>query len=130
MGLHQVAVTRTVDSLLADARAGLARLTPEQAFSAWQDGALLVDTRSLDQQQEQQGIVPGAEHHPLSVVLWRLDELPRETRVILICRHGYSSSFAAAHLQQMGFTEATDVEGGFEGWLAAGLPVAAVVSDR
>jgi rhodanese-related sulfurtransferase len=129
MGLHQ-AVTRTVDSLLADARAGLSRLTPEQAFAAWRAGAMLVDTRSLDQQHEQQGIIPGAVHHPLSVVLWRLDELPRETRVILICRHGYSSSFAAAQLQAMGFGEATDVEGGFEAWLAAGLPVADVVSDR
>jgi rhodanese-related sulfurtransferase len=129
MGLHH-AVTRTVDSLLADARAGLARLTPEQAFAACQTGAMLVDTRSLDQQNEQQGIIPGAVHHPLSVVLWRLDELPRETRVILICRHGYSSSLAAAQLQAMGFGEATDVEGGFEAWLAAGLPVADVVSDR
>jgi rhodanese-related sulfurtransferase len=129
MGLHQ-AVTKSVDSLLADARSGLTRVTPEQAFRAWQDGAMLVDTRSLDQQHEQQGTIPGAVHHPLSVVLWRLDELPRETRVILICRHGYSSSLAAAQLQAMGFVDATDVEGGFEAWAAAGLPVAAVVSDR
>ena len=131
MGLHQALVTRTVDSLLAEARAGLTRLTPEQAFDAWQGGALLVDTRSSDQQLEQHGVIPGSLHHPLSVVLWRLDELPRETRIVLICRHGYSSSLAAAQLQQMGFTEATDVEGGFEAWAAAGLPVAAVVvSDR
>ena len=39
---------RTIDSLLGEARSGLARLTPEQAFAAWQDGALLVDTRSDD----------------------------------------------------------------------------------
>jgi rhodanese-related sulfurtransferase len=130
MGLHQASVTKTVESLLADARAGLARLSPEQAFAAMQDGAMLVDTRSLDQQHEQQGIIPGAVHHPLSVVLWRIDELPRETRVILICRHGCSSSFAAAQLQAMGFAGATDVEGGFEAWAAAGLPFAAVVPGR
>jgi rhodanese-related sulfurtransferase len=114
---------RTTDSLLARARAGLARLTPEQAFAARQQGALLVDTRSLDEQREQGGTIPGALHYPLSVVLWRLDELPRETRVILICRHGYSSSLAAAWLQDLGFDEATDVDGGFEAWQAAGLPV-------
>jgi rhodanese-related sulfurtransferase len=61
--------------------------------------------------------------HALSVVLWRLDELPRETRVILICRHGDSSSLAAARLVQMGFREAADVIGGAEAWRAAGLPV-------
>jgi rhodanese-related sulfurtransferase len=57
------------------------------------------------------------------VVLWRLDALPRDTRVILICRQGYSSSLAAAQLQELGFGEATDVEGGFEAWEAAGLPM-------
>ena len=43
--------------------------------------------------------------------------------VILICRHGESSSLAAAQLVQMGFHEAADVIGGAEAWRAAGLPV-------
>lgn len=113
----------TIDSLLARTRAGLFRLTPEQALAAGEQGALLVDTRSLDEQQEQGGRIPGALHHPLSVVLWRLDALPRDTRVILICRHGYSSSLAAARLHELGFGDATDVDGGFEAWRAAGLPI-------
>ena len=117
-------MTRTVDSLLAEARSGLARVTPEEAHVAQAAGVLLVDTRSADEQREQGGVIPGAVHHPLSVVLCRLEELPRDTRVILICRHGYSSSLAAAQLQELGFRDATDVEGGFEAWQAAGLPVA------
>jgi rhodanese-related sulfurtransferase len=119
-----------MESLLAHARAGLKRLTPEQAHDEQQEGAVLVDTRSTDEQREQRGVIPGAVHHPLSVVLWRLDELPRDTRVILICRHGYSSGLAAARLQEIGFRDATDVEGGFEAWAAAGLPVTAVGSNR
>ena len=63
-------------------------------------------------------------------MLWRLDELPRETRVILICRHGYSSSLAAAQLQELGFADATDVIGGFEAWRAAGLPVQPGAGDQ
>jgi rhodanese-related sulfurtransferase len=123
MGLHPPLVTpRRIDSLLSRARAGLTRLTPEQARVAWQEGALLVDTRSGDEQREQGGVIPGALHHPLSVLLWRLDALPRDTRVVLICRHGYSSSLAAAQLHELGFRDATDVEGGFEAWQAAGLP--------
>jgi rhodanese-related sulfurtransferase len=119
-----------LESLLADARARLVRLTPEQAHAAAQNGAVLVDTRSADEQREQRGLVPGALSHPLSVVLWRLDALPRDTKVILICRHGYSSILAAARLQELGFRDATDVEGGFEAWVAAGLPVDAVGPDR
>jgi rhodanese-related sulfurtransferase len=109
--------------LLEEARAGIDRLTPAQAWAEAQDGALLVDTRSADEQHDQAVVIPGAVHHPLSVVLWRLDAVPRETRVILICRHGSSSSFAAAQLRQLGFDAAGDVIGGVEAWQATGLPV-------
>jgi rhodanese-related sulfurtransferase len=43
--------------------------------------------------------------------------------VIVICRHGYSSSLAAAALQEIGFARATDVIGGAEAWRDAGLPI-------
>lgn len=114
---------RSIDALLAEARSGLSRLTPWQALDALHEGALLVDTRSEEEQREQGGLVPGAVHYPLSVVLWRLDSLPRDTHVVLICRQGYSSSLAAARLQELGFHRATDVIDGVEGWQAAGLPL-------
>lgn len=121
---------KTIDDRLGEARAGLARVTPEQAFAAVEDGAVLVDVRSEDE-RERQGFVPGAVHHPLSVVLWRLDpdqpasnpKLPLDTRVLFICREGYSSSLAAAELREIGFANASDVIGGVEAWLAAGLRV-------
>jgi rhodanese-related sulfurtransferase len=116
-------VARSIDSLLQGARTAIARLAPDEAHAAWQAGALLVDVRSGDEQREQGVVIPGATHHPLSVVLWRLDRLPRETRVILVCRHGYSSSLAAAQLAELGFEDAADVVGGVEAWAAAGLPV-------
>ena len=64
-------------------------------------------------------------------MLWRLDPdepaggapVPLDARVMLICREGYSSSLAAAQLRELGFEHATDVIGGVEDWLAAGLPV-------
>ena len=115
--------SKNIDRLLAAARSRLSRLTAAEAYSAAQDGALLVDVRSGDEARGQGVAIPGAQRHALSVVLWRLDELPRDTRVILICRHGYSSSLAAAQLQELGFRDATDVIDGVEGWLAAGLPV-------
>ena len=114
--------SRSVDELLEESRARLERMTPEQARAARDEGALLVDTRSKDEQREA-GLIPGALHYPFSVVLWRLDELPRDTRVILICRHGHSSSIAASLLHDLGFHAATDVIDGVEGWRAAGLPL-------
>jgi rhodanese-related sulfurtransferase len=118
MGVHHVS---GIDALVEEARGKITRLSPAEAYDRWQDGALLVDTRTSDELED--GAISGAVQHALSVVLWRLDELPRETRVILICRHGESSSLAAAQLVQMGFREAADVIGGAEAWRAAGLPV-------
>lgn len=121
---------QTIGQLLEAARSRLERLDPIAAQLAWQKGALLVDTRS-DELRREMGIIPGSVHVPLSVLYWRLDPSSEsrdpgladlDRRVVLICAHGYSSSLAAATLQQLGFAQATDVVGGFEAWAEAGLP--------
>ncbi|HKP18702.1 MAG TPA: rhodanese-like domain-containing protein [Gaiellaceae bacterium] len=89
---------KRIDDLLADARSGFARLTAEQAYAAMQDGAVLVDVRPGDERRQHGGAIPGARHFPLSAALWRLDEVSRDTRIVLICCRGWSSSFAAAGL--------------------------------
>jgi 3-mercaptopyruvate sulfurtransferase SseA len=48
-----------------------------------------------------------------------------EREVVVFCAHGFSSSFAAATLRELGYAGATDLEGGFDAWVAAGLPVVA-----
>jgi rhodanese-related sulfurtransferase len=67
-----------------------------------------------------------------TVLEWRLDPTSpsrieqakdHEIRVIVVCAEGYSSSLAAASLQDIGLVNATDVVGGFEAWKAARLPV-------
>ena len=118
-----------VDRLLEAARAGLHRLTPQQAHDAAKVGALLVDTRSAAQ-RARQGELPGALVIDRTVLEWRLDptcphRIPEAlpgTRVVVLCRQGYSSSLAAASLRSLG-VDATDVIGGVEAWAAAGLPL-------
>ena len=128
----------TVDKLLERARRRLRRLTPEQAAAALADGALLVDTRTYEQRSAV-GIIPGALVIDRTVLEWRLDptspwRIPEVTnadsRIILICAQGYSSSLAAASLQDLGLVNATDVIGGFEAWTAAGLPVEHVLAPN
>ena len=122
---------RTVDDMLAEARASLERVTPEQAYAELQQGAILVDTRTSEQRTAG-GVIPGAKAIGLNVLEWRLDpesdsRVPEATghdvRVILFCEQGYSSSLAASRLQSLGIHRATDVIGGFEAWRDAGLPV-------
>jgi rhodanese-related sulfurtransferase len=122
---------RTVNELLADARAGLERLEPHEARAAMDRGARLVDVRA-DHQRARDGVVPDAIHHPRNVLEWRADPAceakdPRiadyDAQVIVMCDEGYQSSLAAATLQQLGLARATDLVGGFQAWRAAGLPV-------
>jgi rhodanese-related sulfurtransferase len=123
----------SVDKILETARLRLRRLTPQEAESAWAGGALLVDTRTFEQ-RSRDGAIPGALVIDRTVFEWRLDpasesRIPEasshEVRVIVICNEGYSSSLAAASLQDLGLINATDVIGGFQAWKAAGLPVEA-----
>lgn len=123
----------SIDEVLEAARTRLERLQPDQAYAEQQHGALLIDTRSAAQRSEG-GDIPGAIVVERTVLEWRLDpnspfRLPEATsydrRLIVLCAHGYSSSLAAASLQDVGFTNATDVIGGFEAWTAAGLPTVA-----
>lgn len=116
--------------LLERVRSGLDRLTPMQAHAEQQAGALLVDVRMPDHRAAT-AEVPGALVIDLTVLPWRLDptfewRIPEATsfdqRIIVMCRHGYSSSLAAWNLRQMGLSRATDVIGGYDAWADAGLP--------
>jgi rhodanese-related sulfurtransferase len=122
----------TIDDLLEAARARLDRVTVDDVEAALAAGALLVDVRS-DAQRAADGVIPDAIFHPRNVLEWRCDPAsghddPRlssdlDRRLIVVCNEGYQSSLAAATLQDLGFTRATDLSGGFQAWSAAGLPV-------
>ena len=127
-----MAVRATVDDLLAEARSVLPhRPTPAEAVRAQAGGSILVDIRGDDQRRDD-GLIPGAILLPRNSLEWRCDPAspwrhPAITRwdhrLILVCDQGYQSSLAAATLQRLGMVHATDLDGGFTAWAAAGLPV-------
>jgi rhodanese-related sulfurtransferase len=123
---------RSVDDLLAEARGRLQRIDPAQARAAMDAGAVLVDIRA-ESQRARDGVVPGSVFIARNVLEWRCDPAGsnRDERVadpdrplIIMCDAGYQSSLAAATLHELGHDRATDLDGGFQAWRAAGLPVA------
>jgi rhodanese-related sulfurtransferase len=123
--------TRSIDEILASARDRLRRLDPWATAAALAAGALLVDIRPVEVRRRD-GEVPGALIVDRNVLEWRLDPTSpdrlaavrgHDQTVILFCTEGYASSLAAAALQDLGLVNATDLEGGFVAWTAAGLPV-------
>jgi rhodanese-related sulfurtransferase len=121
----------TVDELLEAARTRLDRVDAVRAASLVAEGARLVDTRPQWQRADE-GALPGALVVERNHLEWRLDpasdaRIPQATdhdiTWIVVCSEGYSSSLAAASLQDLGLRNATDLAGGVRAWKAAGLPV-------
>jgi rhodanese-related sulfurtransferase len=126
-----------IAAVLAKARASLSRLTPQETLAAAERGAIVVDTRT-EAQRKNQGEIPGVQVIDRTVLEWRLDpasadRIPEavdyDVEIVIICRQGYSSSLAAASLRSIGLWRATDMIGGAEAWIEAGLPLNSAPPD-
>ncbi|MBZ0259557.1 MAG: hypothetical protein K8F90_03025 [Hyphomicrobiales bacterium] len=122
---------KTAEQLLNHAKALLPRrYSPSETLSELAAGALVIDIRG-DEQQRADGLIPGTLVIRRNVLEWRCDPVspwrhPSVTnhrqKIILFCNEGYQSVLAAANLQILGLSFASDMEGGFTGWKSAGLP--------
>ena len=122
----------SIEQVLSTARARLRRLSPNEAYEAMVEiDATLVDIRP-EGQRAIEGSIPGALVVERNLLEWRFDptsstRLPVATdhdrQVIVFCSEGYTSSLAAAALQDLGLWRATDIVGGFHAWRAKGLPI-------
>ncbi|UPG67051.1 rhodanese-like domain-containing protein [Gordonia hongkongensis] len=113
---------RTIDDVLADARSRIARVEAADVPAELAGGAVLVDIRPAAQRAEE-GEAPGALVIERNVLEWRCDPasdaridqaVDHDVRWIILCSQGYTSSLAAAALQDLGLHRATDVVGGYE----------------
>ena len=113
-----------IELLLERARARLERVQPAQLAAEVADGAVVIDIRPIDQRLRD-GDLPGAVVIDRNVLEWRLDptspsrapmDINHQTRLIVVCNEGYSSSLAAATLRELGLTRATDLVGGYQSW--------------
>lgn len=125
-----------IDHVLESARNRLRRLAADDVPGALRRGALLVDIRPQAQRMRE-GEVPESLNALVierNVLEWRCDptsdaRLPQaisdDVEWVVLCSEGYTSSLAAVALQDLGLHRATDVIGGYQALLAAGLVTAA-----
>lgn len=116
---------RSIDELLAEARALLDRVEPASLAVEVDAGAIIVDIRPVEQ-RTRDGELPAAIVIDRNVLEWRLDPVcphhiiqvdSYDTRIVIVCNEGYQSSLAAAALRQLGLHRATDLIGGFQAWM-------------
>ncbi|MCV7224588.1 rhodanese-like domain-containing protein [Mycolicibacterium komossense] len=126
-------MTSRIDKLLDDARARLHRLPATEVPAALSRGAWLVDIRPQAQRAREGEVAHLAERALVierNVLEWRCDptsdaKLPQaqddDVEWLVLCSEGYTSSLAAAALQDLGLHRATDVIGGYHALVAAGV---------
>ncbi|MFV2197932.1 rhodanese-like domain-containing protein [Nocardiopsis sp. LOL_012] len=95
---------------------------PEAGVTEVPEGACLLDVREDDEWSA--GHAPGAVHIPLGLLGQRAGEVPKDTKVYVVCRVGGRSAQAAMALNQAGW-DAVNVAGGMQAWEHAGLEMVA-----
>jgi len=85
---------------------------------------LLVDVR--EDNEWVKGHLPGAVHLGKGIIERDIEQRVPDTnaKVILYCGGGFRSALAAENLQKMGYTNVESMDGGWKGWVDAGLPTA------
>jgi rhodanese-related sulfurtransferase len=109
---------------------GVAAVTVQEAAELQgdgDDGALIVDVREPN--EHAQARVEGAVLVPLGQLNNRFSDLPKDRKLLMLCRTGSRSANATRFLNQQGYENATNISGGIVAWHNAGLPTKAGALD-
>lgn len=94
----------------------------EDALQSQNGETQVVDVR--EEAEYRLGHLPGAKLMPLRTLIERVDELPRDRTIVLVCRSGRRSTRGLHWLLEMGFEDVYNLKGGILAWKAAGKPLA------
>jgi len=124
-------VTKTVKMLVAEAKQQTNSISPADAHDRQQAGdAVLIDIRDIRELQRD-GRIDGAFHAPRGMLeFWADPDSPYHKEIfatkgelVLFCASSWRSALAAKTLQDMGFNNIRDMDGGFTAWKTASLPI-------
>jgi phage shock protein E len=122
-GDEEGAVSRSYEELVAEAKRQTEQLSVEEAKREFDSGATILDVR--EPQEREQARIPGTRFIPLGAVEHRVAaQLPdREERIIIHCASGGRSALAAKLLQEMGYANVANMDGGINAWYQRGYEV-------
>lgn len=87
--------------------------------------AEVTDQYVLDVREDDEwaaGHMPGAVHIPMSGLLARVAEVPKDRDVVVVCKVGARSAQVTAYLRQQGWSTVANLDGGVVAWVQAGKP--------
>ncbi len=121
LGVVVVATAGFLMLLSRGSPAGVAEITPAQAYAKQQAGAFFLDVRTDSEYAEAH--IQNSVLIPLDELENRLDQVPRDRDVVVVCRSGARSREGAAVLQKAGFSRVSCLRGGLLAWADAGYAV-------
>jgi rhodanese-related sulfurtransferase len=86
-------------------------------YARWQregKSHCLLDVRESEELRA--ASIPGALHLPMDQLVQRVDEIPRDKTLVVMCHHGGRSATVAGFLSQMGFTDVYNLDGGIDAY--------------
>jgi rhodanese-related sulfurtransferase len=92
-----------------------------EAYQKYQEGVFLLDVRTQEEWDEYHA--PDTTLIPLDQLEGRLDELPPDEEIVVVCRSGNRSQAGRDILRNNGFERSTSMSGGLNAWRAAGYPI-------
>ncbi len=97
-------------------------VTPAVAAEQWGNGsAIIVDVR--EHEELAQARIDGVLHIPLGELHLKIESIPQDTDVYMLCHVGQRSAMATDFLRQVGHTRVWNIRGGIIGWARSGLPI-------
>ncbi len=94
---------------------------PSIAAAEVAEGTFILDVREMGEWVA--GHPPEAHHIPMMTLPGRLEEVPTDQTVVVMCRHGHRSAQVVNYLSTRGYTNALNLDGGIVDWVAAGRPI-------
>lgn len=93
----------------------------DEAYGKYQSGAFLLDVRTVEEWNEYHA--PDTTLIPLDQLEARLNEVPRDKEIVVVCRSGNRSQQGRDILLNAGFEQVTSMAGGLNEWRAKGYPI-------
>jgi len=96
-------------------------ISVNEAFTKYQQGAFMLDVRTQEEWNEYHA--PNTTLIPLDQLASRVNELPRDKEIVVVCRSDNRSQEGRDILLNAGFTQVTSMKGGLNEWRASGYPI-------
>ncbi len=96
-------------------------ITVDKAYEMYQQGAFVLDVREQSEWDEYHA--PNTTLIPLGDLAARVNELPKDKQIVVVCRSGNRSQEGRDILKQAGFSRVTSMAGGLNAWRDKGYPI-------